>query len=107
MQLYHIRAIVSGDVSLTHELPHKRAAPWHADEFFPECAVLGALAEAEKTDENVLLGILVTEERLPATVGGVVAPEEFEILGANAVVNLMELGSAEFCVEGAGHNRDR
>ena len=44
----------------------------------PEDLVRG-LPKPEKPDENVLLGILVREERLPTLVGKVVAADELDL----------------------------
>ena len=62
-----------------------------ADELGPEGALVGALAEAEEADEDVALRVFVREERLPAAVRGVVAPEELDGLRPDLVVDLMNL----------------
>jgi hypothetical protein len=46
---------------------------------------LGCLAQAEQADENVLLGILVSEEGLPATVAHVVPPDQLHLRAAMAI----------------------
>ena len=38
-----------------------------SDELLSERALLGALSQTEETDEDILLGVLVREEGLPAT----------------------------------------
>ncbi len=42
-----------------------------------------AVPEAQEADEDVLLGVFVGEERLPAAVGVVVASDELHVVGTN------------------------
>lgn len=62
-----------------------------------------ALAEAEEADQDVLLGVLVGEEGLPAAVGGVVAPDELDLGGADLVLDLVDadLAGADVTAGGA------
>ena len=51
---------------------------------------LGALAQSQQADENVLLGIFVRQEGLPATVGDVVAADQLHLVGNHFVVDLLD-----------------
>eukprot|EP01139_Manchomonas_bermudensis_P009797 Amastigsp_a339562_118.p2 type:complete len:255 gc:universal Amastigsp_a339562_118:1515-751(-) len=51
---------------------------------------LGALAEAQEPNEDVLRGVLVREESLPAAVCGVVAADELDRVRAHGVVDLFD-----------------
>ncbi len=59
------------------QLAHDRAA---SQQFFPE-GLRAALAQAEKTYEDVLFGILIAEEGLPTPIGHIISPNEFHLLG--------------------------
>ena len=52
---------------------------------------LAELPQAQQADEDVLFGILVRQERLPAAVRSVVATEELDGLRTDLVVNLVDL----------------
>lgn len=71
------------------QLSDQRTSPIHAYQLLPKCPVFGAFPKSEQTNEDVRLGIFVGEESLPSAIGGVVAPEELEVLGADTVMDLV------------------
>jgi len=57
------------------------------EELLPECALLGALAQAKEADEDIPLRVLVRQERLPPAVSDVIAPDKFELVRLRGVTN--------------------
>ena len=67
--------------------------------------------QAQQPHENVLPRVLVREERLPAAVGGVVAPQELHLVGGDRVVDVLNAHLARAHVAAAQaevrHARER
>lgn len=77
------------------QLPHDATAaarrPFLPRQLRPERPFIGALPEPQQADENVLLGILIRQERLPAPVRRVIAPQKLDGFWTDFVMNLMDL----------------
>src|SRR5687767_15713032 len=62
-----------------------------------------AFAQSKKRDKDVLLGILVGEESLPSSIGGVVATDELDLVWSDLVLDLVNtnLSGAHIAASGA------
>ena len=63
----------------------------------PECALVRTLPEPQETDQDILRGVFVGQERLPAAVGGVVSSQQLDGLGSHFVVYLVYLRVVRRC----------
>jgi len=54
------------------------------EQLVPEGSLGRELAQAQQPDEDVPLGVLVRQERLPPAVGRVVPPDELELVGLSS-----------------------
>ena len=61
------------------------------DQLRPERALVRTFAQTEQPDQNVAFRVLVRQERLPASVGGVVPAEQLNRLRADLMMNLVDL----------------
>ncbi|KAH6326069.1 hypothetical protein HBI37_213840 [Parastagonospora nodorum] len=61
-----------------------------AREFRAERVFLGALAQPQQRDEDILLGIFVREEGFPPAVGRVVAPHELDLVRPDLVLDFVD-----------------
>ena len=75
--LARIAAADGHDAAVDVQLAHDGRA---AEQLRPE-GLRRALAQPQQADQYVLVGILVRQERLPAAVGHVVAPDQLHLLG--------------------------
>jgi len=55
-----------------------------------KCADFTALSEPQQSNEYVLLGVFVCEERLPATISVIISPDKLYVLRAYFIVNLLD-----------------
>ena len=82
------------------QLPHDTGLL--AGELGAESMCGAALAESQETDEDVLFGVFVGEERLPARVGGVVAAHKLDLGRSDFVLDFVDADFAGSDVAAAG-----
>ena len=84
-------------MQLTHN-----AAPSYISRFLhqlrTECPFLRAFPKTQQTNQNISFGIFIREESLPATIGGIIAPEELDGFRADFVVDFVELRRSEWAM---------
>ena len=73
-----------------------------SSQFFAVSVLLCTLPETEQSDEDILLGIFVCQERLPSAVGNVVASHKLDLIRADLVLDLVDANFTRAHIATAG-----
>ncbi len=70
------------------QLPHQTRRL--AGQLLAKRILLGTLAQPQQRDQDILLGVLIREERLPPAVGGIVPPDQLDLVRPDLVLDLVD-----------------
>jgi hypothetical protein len=94
LELGRITAMHRDSRAIHMKLSYNATTPFRSfrpHELRTERALLRALPQPQKTNEDILLGVFVRKEGLPTSVRGVVASEQLYRFGSNFVMDFVDL----------------